>query len=401
MSSPDPDMRILFASPHCLLDTTNGAALATQELLIQLAERGFPCEVVTASICDPKREVLMDEVLSHHSSAKITKSEMIKDVPCIEVNDGVLPHKILTTRSSRRPALRSTEEEALLSLVERRIGEFQPNLLLTYGGLQAERRIHRLARQHKIPVVFYLHNSIYKRTETFTDVDLILVPSKFLSDFYKERLRIQSRVLFPIFKSNDYIALHRNPRFITFINPIPDKGLTLFARLVAEAFRKLPQAEFLVLEGRWTQADVARAGLRLDRIPNVKVLPHQKDMKTIYAETLLLLYPSFWVEAFGRTIVEAQMNGIPVLASRWGGIPEALNGGGFLFDIPERCTKNYMAIPTPEEVQPWIDQLRVLLENQKVYEEAQRRAIQASEAFSPEKIVQEAIDLFKELGVRA
>ena len=389
--------RILFASPYCLLDTTNGAALATQELLIQLAERGFPCEVVTTSICDPKREVLMDEVLSHHSSAKITKSEMIKDVPCIEVNDGVLPHTILMTRSSHRPALRSAEEEALLSLVERRIGEFQPNLLLTYGGLQAERRIHRLARQHKIPVAFYLHNSVYKRTETFTDVDLILVPSKFLSDFYKERLRIQSRVLFPIFTSNDYIVQHRNPRFITFINPAPDKGLTLFARLVAESLRKLPQAEFLVVEGRWTQADVAQAGLRLNSIPNVKVLPHQQTIKTVYAETRILLYPSFWVEAFGRIVVEAQMNGIPVLANRWGGIPEALNGGGFLFDVPDRCTKNYMALPTPEEVQPWIDQLRVLLEDKEAYNEAQRRALQAAEDFRPEKIVQKAIDLFNEL----
>jgi glycosyltransferase involved in cell wall biosynthesis len=103
------------------------------------------------------------------------------------------------------------------------------------------------------------------------------------------------------------------------------------------------------------------------------------------------------VEAFGRTIVEAQLNGIPVLASRWGGIPEALNGGGFLFYIPDRCTKNYMAIPTPEEVQPWIDQLRVLSEDQKVYTEAQRRAIQASEAFSPERTVQTAIELFQQI----
>ena len=121
-----------------------------------------------------------------------------------------------------------------------------------------------------------------------------------------------------------------------------------------------------MIEGRWTQADVARAGFRLDRIPNIKIMPNQIDMRPVYAETKVLLFPSFWNEPSGRTIVEAQLNGIPVMASRRGGIPENLNGGGFLFDIPERCTKNYMAIPTAGEVRPWIDQLRLLLEDEGV-----------------------------------
>ena len=85
------------------------------------------------------------------------------------------------------------------------------------------------------------------------------------------------------------------------------------------------------------------------------------------------------------------------MASRRGGIPEGLNGAGFLFDIPTRCTKNYMAIPSAEEVQPWIDQLRVLLEDQEVYAEAQRRALQAAQAFRPDKIVERAIEIFNEL----
>jgi glycosyltransferase involved in cell wall biosynthesis len=44
-------------------------------------------------------------------------------------------------------------------------------------------------------------------------------------------------------------------------------------------------------------------------------------MRDIYACTKVWLFPFFWEEGVGGTIVEAQLNGIPVLASRRGGIP--------------------------------------------------------------------------------
>jgi glycosyltransferase involved in cell wall biosynthesis len=430
MSSPDPNMRILFASSYCLLDTTSGAAISVQELLTQLAQRGFACETLTASIFDITRGISLDEMLTRHNIVNVAQREFSKNLSLVEVSYNGVVYTILKTARSQRLSLTSQEETSLLSLIERKIYDFKPDFLLTYGGLTAERSIHKLARRNGIPVVFYLANGLYKKTKTFTDVDLILVSSKFLSEFYKERLGLQSQVLRTLIMKDRYLVTRHNPRFITFINPVPHKGLTLFAQLVLQALRQLPQAKFLVVEGRWTQADIARAGVKLDRIPNVnpvrnssgalnpagiilksnpaaeqrgiisngvKVMPNQTDMKPVYEETKVLLFPSFWEEASGRTIVEAQLNGIPVMASQRGGILENLNGGGFLFDIPDRCTKNYMAIPSPEEVQPWIDQLRVLLENQEVYAEAQRRAIQAAQDFRPEKIVQRAIDLFNEL----
>jgi len=409
MSSPDPDneRRILFTSPFCLLDTTSGAAISMHELLLHLVLKGFTCEAVTASIFDSNHQVLLDQAMDRHGLSHITQQEMIKGIPFIQTSYNGVTHTILQTHLSQRQTLNSQEEEALLSLVEKKIEEFKPDLLLTFGGLSAEKKIHGLGHRNRIPIVFYLVNGLYKKAETFSEVDLILVPSKFLSEFYSRHLGLRSQVLHDIVRKDRYFAAHRNPRFITYINPVPQKGLTLFARLVAEALKQLPTAEFLVVEGRWNQAEVARTGLKLDRIPNIRVMPNQTDMKPVYAETKILLFPSFSDEASGRSIIEAQLNGIPILASQRGGIPENLNGGGFLFDIPERCAKSHIAVPTPEEVQPWIDQLRLLLEDRKAYEEAQRRAFQAARDFKPENIVQRAIELFQELlkrkglGVRA
>jgi AmmeMemoRadiSam system protein B len=393
----DITLRILFASPYCLIDTTSGAAVSVQELLTQLSQSGFTCEAVTASIFDPHREVLFDKVLLNNGLATITRQGMTEGAPFIEVSQGRLTHTILKTKSSQRLNLNSREESELLSLVEQKIATFQPDILLTYGGLSAERKIHALAHRNGIPVVFYLANGLYTKAETFSDVDLILTPSRFLSEYYGRRLGLRSQVIHNIVTCERYLVNCQEARYLTYINPAPQKGLTLFSQLATEALQKLPRAEFLVVEGRFTKAEAARFGIRLDRFSNVKVIPNQTDMRPVYAETRVLLYPSFWEEAAGRTIVEAQLNGIPVVASLRGGIPENLNGGGFLLKIPDRCTRNYLTVPTPEEVQPWIDQLRLLIEDNKAYDEAQERALQAAKDFVPEKIVQTAVNLFQEL----
>ena len=65
--------------------------------------------------------------------------------------------------------------------------------------------------------------------------------------------------------------------------------------------------------------------------------PHPRVFdSTVYANTRLLLMTSLWLESFGLVAAEAMLNGIPVLASNRGALPETLGGAGFLFDIPAR-----------------------------------------------------------------
>jgi len=64
--------------------------------------------------------------------------------------------------------------------------------------------------------------------------------------------------------------------------------------------------------------------------------------------------PSLWRESLGRVPIEAMANGIPVLASDRGALPETLGDAGFVFTIPERCTPTSGAVPTAQEVAPWV-----------------------------------------------
>jgi glycosyltransferase involved in cell wall biosynthesis len=51
---------------------------------------------------------------------------------------------------------------------------------------------------------------------------------------------------------------------------------------------------------------------------------------------------------------EGLANGIPVLASDRGALPETLGGAGFVFTIPARCTPDGAAVLTAQEVAPWL-----------------------------------------------
>jgi len=47
-------------------------------------------------------------------------------------------------------------------------------------------------------------------------------------------------------------------------------------------------------------------------------------MRAAYGRSRLLLAPSRWVESWGRVASEAQISGLPVIATKSGGLPEAV-----------------------------------------------------------------------------
>ena len=85
-----------------------------------------------------------------------------------------------------------------------------------------------------------------------------------------------------------------------------------------------------------------------------------------------VLVPSLWRESLGRVPMEALANGIPVLASDRGALPETLGDAGFVFTIPERYTPQSLEIPTAREVAPWVAVLEKLWDDPEF--EARHRA---------------------------
>ena len=104
--------------------------------------------------------------------------------------------------------------------------------------------------------------------------------------------------------------------------------------------------------------------------------------------------PSLWRESLGRVAVEAMANGIPVLASDRGALPETLGDAGFVFTIPERCTPSSGVVPTAQEVAPWVAAIERIWDDPVL--EARQHALAKVEArrWDSKRVSQQYADFF-------
>jgi glycosyltransferase involved in cell wall biosynthesis len=393
--------RLIFASIHSYLDPSSGAALATREVLELMAARGWDCRALTCGVLDYAQETPLDDVLSALERPTTRIGAALSLGGESEVFDLTLDGvrvTLLPTGSSRPERSPNPREAAIfLDLIEQVFERFKPQVLLTYGGHPVCLEMMRRARARGIAVVFHLHNFGYNSARAFDDVKAIIVPSEYSRRFHASRLGLGGTVIPNPIRLDQVVAERPDPKYVTFINPQPEKGVTIVARIALELGIRRPDIPLLLVEGRGTSDTLARLPVDLSSLTNLNRMANTPDPRDFYRVSRVVLMPSLWRESLGRVAVEAMANGIPVLASDRGALPETLGDAGFVFTIPERCTPSSGVVPTAQEVAPWVAAIERIWDDPVL--EARQRALGKAEAlrWDVERVAGQYIDFFDSL----
>ncbi|QJW94454.1 glycosyltransferase [Frigoriglobus tundricola] len=397
MSESNPTL--LFASYHAYFDHSSGAALATRDLLENLAAHGWNCRVVCGPALDYQdgrgpAEVLHAHGIPHHLERCAPPTGERYELFHFTLNGVPVSQYRPETFTPHRHATQA-EGVPFLDVVSRACARFRPDVVLTYGGPPFAAHLMRRVQRAGARVVFCLHNFDYRDPELLRAADALWVPSEFARSAYHERVGVEAEAVPWPWDCSRALADRMDGRYMTFVNPIPAKGVAWVARIAAELFRRRPDIPFLVVEGRGGLGWLGRLSLDLSGLTTLNGMHSTPRPRDFYAVSRMVLMPSLWEESMGRVAAEALTNGVPVLATRRGALPETLGGAGFLFDVPPRYHESacWSEVPRPDEVTGWVETIVRLWDDAAFHSEHCARALDRARVWDPDRL-REGIEAF-------
>ncbi len=383
--------RILAALYHSYIDTSSGAAISLRDMLEVLARRDWDVRVFCGPTLDfeagqTNQQLLQDqaipfEIHDGHARGEDYSVTMFRKS---NVDCGLYS----PTLPGRRPSQAAGEN--FLQSYEELLDSWQPDVVITYGGSWMAKPLIRMAWQRGARTVFFLCNFAYSDASLFHEIDTTVVASNFHGRWYRENLGIEPVPVYPLIDwSSVQCEPDRQQRYVTFVNPQPHKGVFVVARIAEVLGRERPDIPLLVVESRGASHWIGAANPALADAENLFRMNNTPDPRDYYTVSRIVLMPSVWQESFGRVAAEAMINGIPVLGSTRGALPEVIDDEELLLDIPVQYTPESRELPTVKEVRPWIDAIQRLWDDDSYYSQVSQRCRRRSQRWNPQELVAE------------
>ena len=299
----------LRGSEYALLEILRGFNTAGRDILL---------------LCD--QDLMLQAALSAGQKArKIPSSELMIDFPDIKLD----VFRLLLTNIA----------------VWRNIKSFQPDVVYCNGGRSCQSSLF-VAKLAGIPLVAHLRAPYPKRYHLLYGTpwaSTVIHCSRSIKNYHESRARFRKSILvlngidfdsmFMISVGNpkqhvDFPTTPRNSVVIGFIGSlIPRKGGDILIDAV-DLLRKADYPVCLLIGGKEQSPTYHEQVRRLNLEQYIHFIGEVTDRAQFYSHIDIHVLPSR-SEAFGRTIIEAAVCGVPSVAHRVGGIPEAMCDGLF------------------------------------------------------------------------
>ena len=300
-------MRVLFVTSHTYLpERVGGSESSIHDLCLALRARGIEVAVLARTLARPRG-----------ARGRLRS---------------LLPRRSL--RVDRRMgyrAFRGPEPEKSVAEVVRR---FRPSVAVVHAGRPME--MARELLHAGLPTCVYLRDvqfNVFGGPLEARPGLCYLANSRFTAERFREACGLAATVISPLVLAERYRTRGPGDR-VVFVNPDERKGWGVALQLA----RSRPDVAFEFVES-WPLTPEVRARRQRELLGASHVSWREPvlDMRVVYRRARLLLVPSLasrgvWEESWGRVVTEAHCSGIPVLASRSGGLPEAVGPGGVLVE---------------------------------------------------------------------
>lgn len=327
-------MRILFVSGTAV----GGSASSTRELAAALAARGHTVGVLARVATAPRRWMLQHRIVN-----AAVRTEGTPLAGPLRAAAGRIGRRAVPARGAPfREWSTILVENALASVLD----EFRPEVVVASSiGRMAWRSVRHELADRGIPSVLYLReeSAIGHLGGSGADPDLLLANAH-VHEAAARAAGYTAHVV-PSVVDVDRARVTSTREVILFVNPVEISGRDVAVGVA----RACPDLRFAFAES-WPLSPDERAWL--DRAgaatPNIERRARVEDLRLLYGDARVLLAP-YRTNGRPRVVLEAQANGIPVVASDLPALREAVGPGG-------------IAVPADAGPGEWAARLREVLD---------------------------------------
>ncbi len=334
-------LKLIFVSN----DTRGGSSVSQRQLARRLTERGHHVEILAATVESRVLRPLYDRQVD--LSTRLRNSPMR---PALLALQRPLGHRIRRIDTPDHPTWVCAIPENGFRTLRRR---FEPDVVVAASIDRVSwRRLRAQLQAASIPSVLYLREASAKGHLTVTGAPPALLLANAESLAVEARAAGYECTVVPSIVELDRSRTETTRTKVVLINPIEMLG----GDRVWDLARARPDIPFVLRESNMmSDAELAAVTRPLADHPNVTLLPYTTCPADLYREARVLLVPHR-VDNRPRVVLEAQANGIPVLATEFPGLIEAVGNGGVL-------------VPNDAPPEAWIRALGVIWDDDDRYAE--------------------------------
>jgi glycosyltransferase involved in cell wall biosynthesis len=188
-------------------------------------------------------------------------------------------------------------------------------------------------------LVLSLSIRLHRWLRTFSNIDVYVSPSHFLKNkmveagFPAEKIQVRSHFV----DTGELTPSESFDEYSVFMGRIAkEKGIFF----LLDVFKELPDLKLKIIGSGPCHQELMDL-VEQHNMTNMEISGFEGTEKRfqILKRAMFMIFPSSWYENFPFTLIESLSLGIPVIASRIGGIPEVIKDGvnGFLFQPGDRA----------------------------------------------------------------